>query len=585
MARTNLSLGNLYKAVSGSVRTTQAVSIGGLNGGGTNISMQGFATDAITLTPPSYTYIVEGTGEIASFQFSLTGSSFYNKVQKQANNYTFTFTNGNFTVGDRDYTTGPTRIAVTASAVPNATSYSEASSTLLMTYMDDFNVNATNYNSTTSRTLYAVDVYNTINQPDFCLLFDTPITKVDNTVVNVEDLVVGDVIKSWVPTGLPDESLDGTDTEATEWRFFQRETNEGSYAEVTVKDITFNFASGYYNINNGLIKSTGTHPLYVFDYEIQKYKFKEVEEILPGDSIVLFDEVEGVSEVLVYDISKVVEDVEIVTLNVENSDVYLSNGAISHNKGGVSTTQPSIPASGLRMYLEPAKTASFATGTLPATGTPTVDLLDLSGYGMGVRPGAQGPLSLASANPSYNNGASRKERYYSFDGGDLFYKDTASNISTNFSQLNTTSGTIHMWLRQTANLGVTVRPVFDYAGFYTLTMQSSDSTTINQVRLVGSGIGLPSASTITWSQNTWYMVTAAFQSNGTCSLYLDGTLVGTFGGSTWTAPSSTNYLTIGANSGRTIFWNGQIGPVLFYNTMQAQAAVTQVYNYFSPNYK
>jgi hypothetical protein len=81
------------------------------------------------------------------------------------------------------------------------------------------------------------------------------------------------------------------------------------------------------------------------------------------------------------------------------------------------------------------------------------------------------------------------------------------------------------------------------------------------------------------------MVTAAFQSNGTCSLYLDGTLVGTFGGSTWTAPSSTNYLTIGANSGRTIFWNGQIGPVLFYNTMQAQAAVTQVYNYFSPNYK
>jgi len=586
MARTNLSLGGLYKAVSGSVRTTQAVSISGLNGGGTDISMRGFATDAITITPPSYTYIVEGTGEIASFQFSLTGSSFYNKVQNQSVNYTFTFTNGNFTVGATNYTTGPTRIAVTASAVPNATSYAEASSTLIMSYADGYNVNATNYNSTTSSTLYAVDVYNTINQPDFCLLFDTPITKADNTIVNVEDLVVGDVIKSWVPTGLPDESLDGTDTEATEWRFFQRETNEGSYAEVTVRDITFNFASGYYNINNGLIKSTGTHPLYVFDYETQKYKFTEVEQILPGDSIVLFDEVDGVSEVLVYDISKVVEDVEIVTLNVENSDVYLSNGAISHNKGGVSTTQPSIPASGLRMYLEPAKTASFASATLPATGTPTVDLLDMTGYGMAVRPGAQGPLLLASGNPSYNNGASRKERYYSFNGtSNLFYKDTVSNIQANYSQLNTTSGTIHMWLRQTANLGINVRTIFDYAGFYTLTMQSSDSTTINQVRLVGSGIGTPSASTITWSQNVWYMVTAAFQSNGTCSLYLDGTLVGTFGGSTWNAPASTNYLTIGANSGRTIFWNGQIGPVLFYNTMQAQAAVTQVYNYFSPNYK
>jgi hypothetical protein len=584
MPRTNLSLENLYYAVSGSSRPG-AVSLAGLNGGGTNISMLGFATDGITHVPPSFRYIVEGTGEMASFQFSLTGSAFYNKIQNKTNNYTFTFTNGNFTVGARDYSTGPTRIAVTASAVPNATSYSEASSTLIMYYSDGFNINATNYQQTTGTTLYAVDVYNTINQPDFCLLSDTPITKADNTVVNVEDLVVGDVIKSWVPAGLPDESLDGTDTEETEWRFFQRETNEGSYAEVTVRDITFNFASGYYNINNGLIKSTGTHPLYVFDYEIEKYKFKEVEQILPGDSIVLFDEEEGVSQVLVYDISKVIEDVEIVTLNVENSDVYLSNGAISHNKGGLSTTQPPIPASGLRMYLEPAKTASFATGTLPATGTPTVDLLDLSGYGMGVRPGAQNPLALANGNPAYNNGASRKERYYSFDGGDLFYKDTASNISTNLSQLNTTTGTIHMWLRQTQNLGTTIRTVFDYAGFYTLTMRSSDSTTIDRVGFTGSGIGAPFTNLITWSQNVWYMVSATFQSNGTCSVYLDGQLVNNFTGSTWSAPSSTNYLAIGANSARNSFWRGHVGPVLFYNTLQNSTTVKEVYDYFSPSYK
>jgi hypothetical protein len=40
------------------------------------------------------------------------------------------------------------------------------------------------------------------------------------------------------------------------------------------------------------------------------------------------------------------------------------------------------------MYLEPAKTASFASSTLPSTGTPSVDVLDMSGYGTGVRPGA-----------------------------------------------------------------------------------------------------------------------------------------------------------------------------------------------------
>jgi hypothetical protein len=587
MGRANLSLGNLHRAVSGSARTSQQVSIRQLNGGGSNISMQGFATDAITGNTPSFTYIVEGTGEVASFQFSLTGSSFYNKVQQQTNNYQVSFGSGPFSVGGRDYNTGPTRIAVSASNLVNSglPSYYELSSELSMQYADGFNFDATNYNRLYQKTLFAVDVYNTINQPDFCLLSDTPITKADGTIVNVEDLVVGDVIKSWVPAGLPDESLDGTDTEETEWRFFQKETNEGSYAEVTVKDITFNFASGYYNINNGLIKSTGTHPLWVFSYEIQKYTFKEVEHILPGDSIVLFDEEDGISEVLVYDISKVIEDVEIVTLNVENSDVYLSNGAISHNKGGVSTSQSSIPPSGLRMYLDPGKTASFSSGVLPATGTPSVDFLDLSGYGLSVRPGAQGPLSLANANPSYNNGASKKERYYSFDGGDLFYKDTASNINGGYSQLNTTSGTIHMWVRQTTNMTNTIRPIFDYGGFYLLTLGSPTNTSVSNMRLSGSGLGTPSQTNISWNQNTWYMVSATFQSGNTCTLYLDGTSVGTFTSSGWSAPASTNYLTIGASSPRTNFWVGHIGPVLFYNTLQDATAVQRVYSYFSPTYK
>ena len=64
MARTNLSLGNLYRAVSGSARVAQAVSLGGLAGAsaGSNASMISFATDAITVTPPTYTYIVDMNG-------------------------------------------------------------------------------------------------------------------------------------------------------------------------------------------------------------------------------------------------------------------------------------------------------------------------------------------------------------------------------------------------------------------------------------------------------------------------------------------------------------------------------------------
>jgi hypothetical protein len=323
----------------------------------------------------------------------------------------------------------------------------------------------------------------------------------------------------------------------------------------------------------------------VFDFETQKCHFKIVETILPGDSVLTYDDNDGLVEVLVYDVAKIIGDVEIVTLNVENADVYLANGTISHNKG--TTTQPHIPASGLRMYLEPAKTASFASSTLPSTGTPTVDLLDMSGYLTGVRPGAQGPLSLASSNPSYNNGLSRKERYYSFDGGDLFYKDTASNINGGITQFNTNTGTIHVWIRPTTTLGTTTRHIFDYGGYYGIAIESTNSSTLNRVKFYGSTLGNTAQLTtsLTADGTVWYMISATFQPSGTVTVYVDKTSVGTFTANAFTAPSSTNYVTIGSNSARTTFWNGQIGPVLFYNTLQTAALVGQVYDYFSPNYK
>jgi len=579
MARTNLSLGNLYRAVSGSARVA-AASIGGLGGNTANGSLLGFATDTITITVPTFTYVVESTTENAQFSFSSTGSLFYSKVQQVANNYTCSFDNVNFTAGTRTFGTGPTIVPLTPAAVA-AANYSEASSILTMKYQDGYNVNATNYGTVTTKTLYAVDVYNTINQPDFCLLFGTKITLANGNEINIEDLNVGDEIKAWVPAGLPDETLDGTDTGETEWRFFNQTDIVGNIQNVTVSDLTFNFASGYFSLNDGLINATGTHPLFVWDNEIEKYKFKNVDDILPGDRLVMQDE----TEVEVTNIEIVTADVEIVTVNVENADVYISNGLISHNKG--TTTQPYIPSSGLRMYLEPAKTASFSAGTLPATGTPAVDVLDMSGYGTGVRAGAQAPLSLASGNPSYNNGSpTRKSSYYAFNGtSNLFYKDTASNINGGISQFNTNTGTIHLWIRPTTTLGTTTRHIFDYAGFYGLAIESSDSSTLNRVKFYGSTLGNSAQLTTSLSANVWYMISATFQPSGTVTVYVDKTSVGTFTAAAFTAPASTNYLTIGSNSGRTSFWNGQIGPVLFYNTLQNSTLVGQVYDYFSPTYK
>ena len=575
MARTNLSLGNLYRAVSGSARVAQAVSIGGLSGATANSSFTAFAVDSITANLPTYTYIVESTEETATFSFSNQGTLHGTKVGSVAANYTVSFDNANFSVGTATLGASPS-FPITPASIAQS-SYSEASSILSMKYADGYNLNATNYNSAATKTLYAVDVYNTINQPDFCLLFGTHIKKGDGSTINVEDLSVGDTIKAWVPTGLPDESQD-SESDQVDWRFYMQDSTSGVYQDVTVADIVFNFASGYYQLNDGLIKATGTHPLWVWDSEIEKYHFKNVEDILIGDLVVTYDETIGISEVEVDNITIINEDVEIVTINVENADVYLANGVVSHNKG--TTTQPYIPSAGLRMYVDPSKASSTA-------GTVTADWLDLSGWNTGVRPaGVQNAASITGGNPSYNAGASRKEKYWAGNGTNQFwYKDTTTNINGGISQFNTNTGTIHMWVRPTTTLGVASRHIFDYAGFYGLAIESSDSSTLNRVKFYGSTLGNSAQLTTSLSANVWYMISATFQPSGTVTIYVDGTSVGTFTAAAFTAPSSTNFLTIGSNSARTTFWNGQIGPVLFYNTLQSGALVTQTYNYFSPTYK
>lgn len=576
MPKTNLSLGNLYRATQGSARTTQAVSLNAMNASaGTAAGLSSFAIDSVTINLPTFTYIVESTSETATFSFGSAGSLHGTRVGSVAANYDVSFNNANFSVGSATLGASPS-FPITPAAI-NASNYSEASSVLSMKYVDGYNTAATNYNNASTKVLYAVDVYNTINQPDFCLLFGTKIELANGSEINIEDLNVGDTIKAWVPTGLPDESQD-PESDQVDWRFHMSETSNGSYQEVVVSDIVFNFASGYYQLNDGLIKSTGTHPMFVFDSEIQKYRFKNVEDILIGDVLVSYDEVDGVGEVEVTNIELITADVEIVTLNVENADVYIANGLISHNKG--TTTQPYIPSSGLRLYVDPSKASS-------TNGTATTDWLDLSGYNTGIRPaGVTNAAGISGGNPSYNNGASRKEKYWAGNGTNQFwYKDKDTNINGGISQFNTNTGTIHMWVRPTTTLGTSTRHIFDYAGFYGLAIESTDSSTLNRVKFYGSTLGNSAQLSTSLSSNVWYMISAAFQPSGTCTIYVDGTSIGTFSSSAFSAPANTNFLTIGSNSARTTFWNGQIGPVLFYNTLQSSTLVTQTYNYFSPTYK
>lgn len=591
MPRTNLSLGNLYRAVSGSVRTTQQISLGGLAGAsaGSNANMLSFATDAITATPPTFTYIVESTTENSQFSFSLTGSLFTNKVQTQFNNYTCSFNNGNFSVGSPQVgLTGgiPTVYPITPAAI-NQSTYSEASAVLTMGYADGYNINATNYGTATTKTLYAVDVYNTINQPDFCLLFGTKITKADGTEVNVEDLVVGDIIKAWVPTGLPDENLD-TESDQVEWRFFMQESASGSYEEVQIADLVFNFASGYYDINNGFIKATGTHPLYVWDSEIEKYRFKNVENILPGDLILTFDEIGGISEVEVYEKEIVDADVEIVTINVENADVYLANKTISHNKG--TTTQPYIPSSGLRMYLDPSKAASFPGNTLPPSGetTPSTDWLDLSGYNTGVRPcGVPNSAGYSGASPSYSNNGTRTTRFFTLAQDPQFwFKDRNSNINGGITQFDVTALSFFAWVNLPSNPGQTYGGIFSKEGAdrdYNFYFYSSNASVWDGFHF-SSARGTVSNSVQTFTApalNTWHFIGFTISAAAGITYYLNRASVGTGTMSAFNATSLYDIKLGRADNNAKC----NLGPVLFYNRVLSSSEVFQVYDYFQPTYR
>ena len=539
---------------------------------GTQAAFTSFAVDSITRNLPTFTYIVESTTESATFSFGTQGSLHGTRVGSVAANYSVTFDNANFSVGTPTLGASPS-FPITPASIA-ASNYSEAQSVLSMTYADGYNLNATNYNVASTKTLYAVDVYNTINQPDFCLLFGTKVTLANGTEINIEDLNVGDSKKAWQPDGLPDESQP-IDSDQLDWRFYLQTRLLGDNLNVVVNDITFNFAEGYYSINDGLINATGTHPLYVYDNEIKKYHFKNVENLLPGDKLIngIGDEIE------ITNIEIVTADVEIVTINVENADVFLANNFVSHNKG--TTTQPYIPSSGLRMYLDPSKASS-------TNGTATTDWLDLTGYNTGVRPaGVQNAAGYSGTNPAYNNGATRIDKYWTLNGSDSYwYKDRSSNINGGITQFDTSAMTFVAWVRQTANQGATLGGLLTKEGAdrdYNFYLYSSGATAWDGFHFA-TARGTVSNTIQTFTApalNTWHMVAVTISAAAGITYYLNGSSVGT-GTVTAFAATSTYPIKLGAADN---YAKCQLGPALFYNKVLSSTEISQVYNYFQPTYR
>lgn len=345
-----LSLNNLSSATGiGTAGTNVSLGAQADNGtpsAGDNISLSSFAVDSMD-SISGFTYGVEGTSETYEAVFSGAGTNFI-QIKENSNNFTWQrasgttigstpSTGGNYLAGFEFFNNGDNASQTSRNTV--------TSNSISVVWADGYNDHlgtADGYNKTTSpisKTVYCVDSYDG-HASSLCLTADSPILLSDGTIVDAGDLEEGDVLKGYSLSGLSDDS-EGT---FLDWST----SNLGETAkDVTVVNLTYSFASRYYNVNDGEITATAEHPMLVKDSEDGLFRFKEIHALVVGDKLIKSDN-GTITEVAVTSIEATDKTVEIVSIDVEEQDTYLVNGYITHNKGTNTWTDfagPSAPSS------------------------------------------------------------------------------------------------------------------------------------------------------------------------------------------------------------------------------------------------
>ncbi len=203
-------------------------------------------------------------------------------------------------------------------------------------YHDDgenngFNDHATRYNTAISKTVEIQDTYAGIAIA--CFLPDTLIRMADGSDKKIEEIDFNDEVMSVVIPNLPDEDLG-----YNEWKTFESMDDMSSLevSSATVEHIFYDYMDGYWNINNGFLKVTSEHDLYVYNKE--KWQWLTPQQI--SDKLLVYEV--GISrELLTLDgelmeirsIEYIKDNIEVVNIDVEPLDVYFAGGVLVHNKG------------------------------------------------------------------------------------------------------------------------------------------------------------------------------------------------------------------------------------------------------------
>ena len=353
-ANTDLSLGKLRRATDpGNVSNYTTLSRLGADCAGAttanqNYSISNFYISAVDNSLTGMLWVDEQTSETYTMTFANAGSRFTSRIAGNGENFTWTTASSSFAVSaNQDYTAVYTAAEISNVNVPNVagdgipgTFYAahnrDVDVQISGKYHDDgqsdgFNDHATRYNTAVTKTVGVEDTYNGVAIT--CFLPDTPVELEDGEIIPIEDLVVGDKIKSYHIENLPDETLG-----KERYREFHLEEMNGELGDTEVKNVWFDFNTGYFDINEGLIKVTSEHEFWVLNKTtkeespymppIGKWGFKRAAKLEVGD--ILFGKEELIE---IESIEYHHTEVEVVNINVEPVDVYFVNNILVHNKG------------------------------------------------------------------------------------------------------------------------------------------------------------------------------------------------------------------------------------------------------------
>lgn len=150
-----------------------------------------------------------------------------------------------------------------------------------------------------------------------CLVYGTMITLTDGTQKAIEDLEIGELLKTVSITGLDSENENA-------WKTFSTTAFESSESSSTVMGIQKSQFTSYFFIN-GKLKITFEHPLLI--NRNGNYFFSRANDIVVGD--LMLDAINGWTSVDTKE--QINTTVNVVNINVESQDTYFAEGILVHN--------------------------------------------------------------------------------------------------------------------------------------------------------------------------------------------------------------------------------------------------------------